>query len=280
MVVGAPSLLAAAVAERPLDRRAFVNARTAAAAALTAGLVAYYAAAESLPNVSNGWDVALIIGVLIPAAFALVYLALPLRHASGLLIVGLALGALTVLLAQAGLDVAANFAKLAAMTLIAFWFLGYFESLSWVVLVAAIVPWVDAYSVFRGPTREIVEHQPEIFTALSIAFPVPGERASANLGLPDVLFFALFLGAAARFALRPGWTWLAMTASFGATTLLAIALDRAGLPALPLLCVGFLAPNADLLWRRLRTRPPEALDDTAAAPESDSADADRTGTAR
>ena len=26
-----------------------------------------------------------------------------------------------------------------------------------------------------------------------------------------------------------------------------------GLPALPLLALGFLAPNADLIWRRLRS---------------------------
>jgi hypothetical protein len=25
-----------------------------------------------------------------------------------------------------------------------------------------------------------------------------------------------------------------------------------GLPALPLLCIAFLAPNADLIWRRVR----------------------------
>jgi hypothetical protein len=27
-----------------------------------------------------------------------------------------------------------------------------------------------------------------------------------------------------------------------------------GLPALPLLCLGFLLPNADLLWRAVRPR--------------------------
>ena len=43
-----------------------------------------------------------------------------------------------------------------------------------------------------------------------------------------------------------------MTLSFGATMALATAYDVYGLPALPLLCLGFLAPNADLLWRRVR----------------------------
>jgi hypothetical protein len=35
---------------------------------------------------------------------------------------------------------------------------------------------------------------------------------------------------------------------------LAIWLDVDGLPALPLLSVGFLLPNADLLWRAVRDR--------------------------
>jgi hypothetical protein len=95
------------------------------------------------------------------------------------------------------------------------------------------------------------------------------------------LFFALFLAAAARFYLRPGWTWLAMVASFGATIALAVsgALERifnlGGLPALPLLSIAFLIVNADLLWRQLRPRNhmPAAAPDggTAAEVGSDTA---------
>ena len=50
-----------------------------------------------------------------------------------------------------------------------------------------------------------------------------------------------------------------MTLSFGTTLALTAALPRIihrdipGLPALPLLALGFLAPNADLLWRKLRS---------------------------
>ena len=35
-----------------------------------------------------------------------------------------------------------------------------------------------------------------MFENLSIAFRVPGEDGGANLGPPDILFFALFLAAA------------------------------------------------------------------------------------
>jgi hypothetical protein len=241
---------------RPLVGRAssLLGARAAALAALLAALVGYYAAADSLPELATWWDVAVLSFLLIPALFALVYLVLPLWNAHGLLLLALALGALSAVLSAAELDVAANFVKAAAVTGLGFWFLGYFERLSWVVLVAALVPGIDAVSVWRGPTRHIVEEQGEIFTALSIAFPLPGEHASANLGLPDVLFFALFLAAAVRFRLRPSWTWVGMALSFGATLALAVAFDVAGLPALPGLCIAFLAVNADLIWARLRPR--------------------------
>jgi hypothetical protein len=66
------------------------------------------------------------------------------------------------------------------------------------------------------------------------------------------MFFALFLGAADRWGLRTKLTWAAMALSFGATLALTVAFDIGGLPALPLLALGFLMPNADLLWRRLR----------------------------
>jgi hypothetical protein len=142
----------------------------------------------------------------------------------------------------------ANFAKLGLMTSFGFWFLSFFESVLWVALVALVIPLVDSFSVWRGPTRHIVEKEPQIFDVFSFAFPFPGVESSANLGLPDLLFFALFLAAAARWQLRVGWTWIALTASIGITMTLAVAWDVAGLPALPGLAFGFLLPNADLLW--------------------------------
>ena len=194
--------------------------------------------------------------VVIPAVFGLVYLALPLWRtpALWLLIAAVGFGALAAVLHATGAGPVANFAKLAAMTAIGWCFLRFFEELSWVVLVALIVPFVDSYSVWRGPTNTIVTKHVEVFDALSFTFPVPGVDGGAKLGLPDLLFFALFLGAAARWRLRPGWTWLCLVASIGGTISLATWLEVDGLPALPLLSVGFLVPNADLLWRAVRGR--------------------------
>ncbi|MGZ4290885.1 MAG: hypothetical protein ACXVQZ_09750 [Gaiellaceae bacterium] len=217
-------------------------------------LAGYYAYSESFRNLSVWGDTAFIALVLMPAVFALVYAALPLRRARGIALLAVSTGVLAVILELAGLDTLANFAKLGAMTLLAFWFLGFFERLSWVALVASLIPFIDAYSVWRGPTHHIVTQQRHIFTTLSFSFPVPGENASANLGLPDLLFFALFLAAAARWHLRVGWTWLAMVLSFGATMALAVQWDVSGLPALPGISIAFLAVNADLIWRDIKGR--------------------------
>ncbi len=194
--------------------------------------------------------------LLIPTVFLLVWLALPLwsRPVRQLLVTALAFGVAAVVLQWAGAGVIANFAKLGAMTFAGWCFLRFFEELSWVVLVACIVPWVDSYSVWRGPTKTIVTQKPQVFDALSFTFPVPGFEGGAKLGLPDLLFFALYLGAAARWNLRTGWTWVCLTASLGGTMALATWLNVDGLPALPLLSVGFLVPNADLLWRAVRGR--------------------------
>ena len=220
------------------------------------GLGAYYRFHDSLPDTSTWADVAILGLLLMPAVFGLVYLVLPLCRARSLqlLLVALAFGALAFGLQTAGLPTLSNFAKLAGMTAVAFWFLGYFENASWVVLVAFIVPWVDAYSVWRGPTSNIVHHHHQVFSNLSFAFPIPGEDNAANLGLPDLLFFGLFLAASYRFKLRPWLTWILLTLSFGATIAIAVAWDQPGLPALPLLSLAFLVANADLLLRILRAR--------------------------
>jgi hypothetical protein len=228
--------------------------RYAAFAALAGALAAYYASSESLWNATLWWDVAWLTLVLLPAVFAVVWFLLPFWRWRPLPFAAGAFAVLSVLLSLAGLGALANFSKLVTMTLLGFWFLTFFESVLWVALVASVIPLVDALSVWRGPTRHIVDKQPEVFTTLSFAFRIPGERPTANLGLPDLLFFALFLAASVRFRLRPGWTWLAMTASFGLTIVLTVAFDVIGLPALPLLSMAFLLVNADLLWRAVKRR--------------------------
>jgi hypothetical protein len=231
---------------------ALLTPRAGAFALLALALGAYYAVVDELGDLSKWWELAFLAVCLIPAVFGLVWLALPYRRAGRLPLVAGGLLVLTVLLELSGLDALANFSKLALMTALAWWFLSFFESVLWVAIVALVIPVVDSFSVWRGPTKHIVEEQPQVFDIFSFAFPSPGGLSSAHLGLPDLMFFALFLAAADRWRLRVGWTWLAMTISLGATMWLAVGWGVAGLPALPGIAFGFLIPNADLLWREYR----------------------------
>ncbi len=229
--------------------------RSTAVLAVFGLLVVYYETSSHLWRAGTWWDVAWLVLVLIPAVFSLVLLALPLRDARGLLPVGLAFVVLAAVLTYADADVFANFARLAATALLGWFFLSYFETVSWVVIVACIIPWVDAYSVWRGPTKHIIANHAHVFDVLSFAFPVPGEHVAANLGVPDLLFFSLFLAASARFGLRVLATFVALLAGLGVTIAATVYFDLSGLPALPGLAVGFLLPNLDLLVRRLRGEP-------------------------
>jgi len=231
--------------------------RTAAVLALLVALALWSQLAPDLPGPISDWgNVAVLALGVIPAMFALVWLALPLR-AVGTLRLGI--GAVALVLAAVvfsflDLEIAANFAKLAAATAVGWWFLSFFEAPWWVLLVALLIVPVDLFSVARGPTKEITENQPQVFDALSVFMRIPGTESAAQLGLPDILFFALFLGAAARWGLRVPATWVAMTLSFGGTLALAIWFEQAGVAALPLLSAAFVLVNADLLWASIRGR--------------------------
>lgn len=226
--------------------------RVRAFVALAACVATWFVIAPELPRVGL-WSAIVIVAVAVmPATLGLVFVALPLWRARWLLPAAAVLAVAAFVFTVAGWGLAANFAKLWAAVFAGWAFLRFFEELSWVVIVACLIPAVDAISVWRGPTKAITAHHFEVYTAVAIAFLVPGGGA-AYLGPPDVLFYALFLAAAVRWELRVFWTWFAMTAMYGFTVLLANALDVGGLPALPFLSFGFLAANADLLWARRRS---------------------------
>jgi hypothetical protein len=238
--------------------------RGAALAALLLVLVAYGATALHLPELPSGLDVAFYAVVVLPAFATAVWLALPLARTGTkpLLVLTASAGVVAVVSTLLDVDSVGNVAKLACYALAGYTFLSLFEELWWLTLVAVLVPWMDIWSVAAGPTEYVVEERPGIFENVAVGFPSPGESAIVSIGPPDILFFALFLAAADRFALRVAATWIAMTALLGGTLVLVWHWDEvAGLPALPAVCLGFLLPNADLLWRdarRARTRPTES----------------------
>ena len=186
-----------------------------------------------------------------PATLGLILLALPLWSRRSIIAVGLAFGIAAVVTWELNSHLVSNFAKLGVYACAGWAFLWLFEALSWVIIVAAIIPFVDAISVAAGPTKAIVNHHFEVYSAVAVAFLAPGGLA-ADLGPPDILFFALFLAASVRWSLRPVLTWLAMTGMYSLTLVIANLTDAKGLPALPFLSFGFLLANADLLWRPFR----------------------------
>jgi hypothetical protein len=241
-----------------LDSRSQISRsqwRAGALAGILTALVVYGAVAGHLFGLPSGLDVAFHSLVVVPAFAATIWLALPLaQRRSAWLLGAAAVAALAALgLSVLEFDSADNIAKLACYALLGLWFLSLFEELWWIALVAVLVPWVDIWSVAFGPTRYVVEEQPGFFEQISVAFPNLGESSAILIGPPDILFFALFLAAADRFRLRVAWTWLGMAGLLAATLVLVWSWDDIpGLPALPAVCLGFLIPNADLLWRDVR----------------------------
>ena len=228
--------------------------RAASIAFVAAALVAYVAVADGLPDVSTRTDVAVVALLVLPAFMSLVWLALPLWRLPFpiLLFGGMGLVVCWIVLDVLGLDALADVAKLASFAILGFWLLSLFDELWWIALVALIIPWIDVWSVATGPTRYVTHRQPGFFEHVSVALPVTGEHGSLNVGPPDVIFFALFLAAADRFRLRVGWTWICMTAALSLTIVL-VWLTDVGLPALPADALGFLVPNADLIWRHVQS---------------------------
>jgi hypothetical protein len=226
--------------------------RAAAFVVLAAGVVTWDAVAPRLGGLGLWPEVAVIAAGVLPATLGLIFLALPLWSRRRIVAVGLVVFLVAAVVTwRADSHLASNFMKLGAYTCGGWLFLWFFEELGWVLIIALIIPFVDAISVAVGPTNNIVHHHFAIYSAVAVAFVAPGGNA-AGLGPPDILFFALFLAAAVRWRLRPGWTWLAMTGMYALTLVVANATNAGGLPALPFLSVGFLVANADLLWRRLR----------------------------
>ncbi len=234
-----------------LDSPVLTRRRASAFLVVLAAAVAWDAAAPHLPTIGLWPAIALVSAAVMPGTLVLVLLALPLWPRRWTLAAAIVLALVALGASEAGSGLVANFAKLGAATFAGWAFLALFEELSWVVVIAVVIPWVDALSVWRGPTHAITSHHFEVYTSVSVAFLVPGGGA-AYLGPPDILFYALFLAAAARWRLRVGPTWLAETVMYSLTIVIANAAGLSGLPALPFVSFGFLAANADLLWKRLR----------------------------
>jgi hypothetical protein len=207
-----------------------------------------------LPAIPVRADIMVSAAIVLTAVAALVWAMLPLSAlARRLPLVALAALPCAVVFVWVGWVPAANVAKVVFAGALGIWISAELERLSWIVIVAAVSAAVDVVSVAAGPTKAILEKGPVVVGYFTIAVTWAGygyAEAYTGLGVSDVLFFSLYLGAARRFGLRVGWSAVAMVASFLGT--IAVAMWWTALPALPLLSVAFLAVNADLLVRGIR----------------------------
>ena len=135
--------------------------RLAAPVALLAVILVYYTWHESLPTLSFWGNVAWLAFVVFPAVFGLVYFALPFWQAPWwqLLTAGVSLLLAGLLLQWIGGGLEGNFAKLAAMTALGFFGAKFIEEVWWLVLIGSAIALVDSYSVWRGPTHQIVQNR-------------------------------------------------------------------------------------------------------------------------
>jgi hypothetical protein len=227
--------------------------RAAVLAVALAALVTYAALSQRLWELPSSADAFVVGFAVLPAFTAAIWIAFPVWRTPYvyLLFGGVALVVCAFAVDYLGVDSLANVVKLAGFATLGFWLLWLFDELWWLVLVAVLIPWVDAWSVATGPTHYVTQEKPGFFDHVSVAFPLTGEASSVNVGPPDVVFFALFLAAADRFHLRVGWTWLGMTGFLSATVALVWWLADSGLPALPAIALGFLLPNVDRIWRQV-----------------------------
>ncbi len=129
----------------------------------------------------------------------------------------------------------------------------------WLLPICVLVPLADAWSVFssRGVTHAVIERaaeQPRWIQWPTIGTPIIGlpYEASGRIGTVDVLFIALFLAGARRWRLGMRRTMVAAWAGMVATNVLVLRVEDLALPALPMLCVAFLAVQAPALVRDLR----------------------------
>lgn len=113
----------------------------------------------------------------------------------------------------------------------------------WLAAFAGIAIVADMWSVFAGPTRQVVEHAPRMLDYVLVHFsPLGGPLAGLGLGMSDLVFLSLFLVGSRALGLKVRRGYAAMLGSFVVTVMLAVWWKPA-LPALPLLSLAFLAVN-------------------------------------
>ena len=138
-----------------------------------------------------------------------------------------------------------NFTKLCAAVFAGWWFLQLFEELSWVVLVACVIPLVDALLGLARADAQITSRTiRRVHARLRVAFLVPGEQRGATSGRRTCSSSRSSSAQPRDSGSACAGTWLGMTFVSASTLVIASAADLSGLPALPVLSFGFSSRTA------------------------------------
>ncbi len=140
----------------------------------------------------------------------------------------------------------ANLAKVLLAAVLGLWLAQGMAARSWIVLFVLASSFADIGSVLMGPTRVLLDRSPEMIGGFTLAIAWSGyslNEARSAIGVSDILFFALYLGAARRFGLRESASAVAMVLSV--TLVFLAALSTGVLPVLPVLGLFFIAANLD-----------------------------------
>lgn len=213
--------------------------------------VAFNAVAPALRDVGDVARQILLVFVSVPLMTLPVCAAAPAyRHGARLLAVSMAAGGLAlVTVGSRDAALAAMLAKLVAATSIGFVLGRMVTRRANVFVIAVAVAVIDIYSVTRGPTFAMVVADSGVVQDFTLTLHVADSRLVAHIGVADLLFFGFFMTACLRFGLRRWGSWAAMTASIGASLLLAERFD-VPMPALPLMSAALVAVNVDRLGQR------------------------------
>jgi hypothetical protein len=207
-----------------------------------------------LPELPAGDETVVVaggLGLLLVAAATLSLL--PGRDALiGPLLILLGTGLLAGTLNAAGVGAGANVAEAMLAGAVGLLFARWLRVAAIAITVPVFVAAIDVWSVASGPTSKLLENGPDPADALSFDLPAWGDHATAGqLGVSDAVFLSMFAAWAMHFGFRRVATIVGLALGLIASLALSIVLDRA-IPALPLLALGYLLPNADRAWRLIR----------------------------
>jgi len=183
------------------------------------------------------------------------------RAVSRAAVITLVCGALAavIVLNLADVEIASDIAKIAFGAVAGMSFVRAIERPWWFLPICVCVPLADAWSVFssQGVTRAVVNKAADNRNWLdwpTIATPIGGlpYEFFGRIGIVDIIFLTLFLGAADRFGLGVRRGLIALPLAFVATNVIAFEGWVDAVPALPLLCLAFLGAYGAALWRDLR----------------------------